>query len=219
MKKILALFGAMLFIGITGCTIKTENTNQEATGKEAEPTKAIANKCTYSVNNATAKLYWTAYKHTQKVEVKGIMDSIVLTNTTKDENILSAIKGTSFSIFTNSVNSNDEGRDKKIRENFFGNMEGTDIISGSIIELNNDTQAQIELTLNGQTVTLPATLTVNDDIIQLRCEVNFNKWETTKALSELNKACEEKHTGIDGKSIFWPQAKILVEVNAIKECL
>ena len=33
------------------------------------------------------------------------------------------------------------------------------------------------------------------------------------------KACEEKHTGVDGKSIFWPEAKILVEVNAIKECL
>ena len=130
--------------------------------------ETIEKKCIYSVQDANSTLYWTAYKHTQKVEVKGIIDSILLRNSVDNENILKAIEGTSFSIFPSSVDSKDEGRDKKIRENFFKIMENNGFIEGRIQEISKigkDIKAKIELTLNGQTVTLPGDIESNDNIV------------------------------------------------------
>ena len=198
-NKYTSFFSILSFVAIIGCNTNNDNTNEKAEESTIDSTNTVVN-CTYSLNNAKTTLYWTAYKHTQKVEVKGTMDSIILTNTTKNENILSIIEGTSFSVFPNSVNSNDEGRDKKIRDHFFGNMKNGNVITGSIIEYNKNGDAKIELAVNGQTVIVPSNVVVENDIIQLRCDINFNNWKANKAQTELNKACEEKHTGIDAVS-------------------
>ena len=144
-----------------------------------------------------------------------------MSNSVESENILKAIEGTSFSIFPSSVDSKDEGRDKKIREHFFEIMESKGFIEGRIQEVSKtgkDIKAKIELTLNGQTVSLLGDIEINDNIIKLRCGLDFNSWNASKSLDALNEVCSEKHTGIDGENILWPDANILIEVTASKNC-
>jgi len=211
----LAIIISVVFAACGGDTSQTENTNVE----EAAPQKVEV--CTYSYNAASTGIYWTAFKHTQKVEVHGVMDSSEVVSADKAESPLELLKSIQINIYSGSVNSKDEGRDKKIREHFFGNMANTDVISGNIKSIEGDASGGtgiLVLKLNDLEKEVKATYKIEGELVQLRCTVDFSTWDCSASLEALQKACEEKHTGEDGETVFWPDVKILVETTLDKEC-
>jgi len=175
--------------------------------------------CSYSYDHKSTNIYWTAYKHTKKAEVKGQFDSIEVVGAQTSNNPVDVIRNIQFRIFTKSVNSKDVNRDKKIRDNFFGTMSNTREITGTVKSLDESTgEGILVLKMNGLEKELPAEYSVEGEVIKLRCVVDLNVWESKGAIDALNKACEEKHTGLDGNSIFWPDVKILVQSTLKKDC-
>lgn len=219
MHRILAIgFGALFLFSCSN----SNNTNQDAAEPESlvQEAEKINESCIYSLDGSKASIYWTAYKHSNRAEVKGQIDSLAMTGEDAD-NILDLIRNASINIYPASVNSKDEGRDQKISTFFFGSMENTKTIKGSIKTLsgtNVSGSGTCLLTLNAVTKEVDITYIVDNETIELRCSLDFTAWNCQEALSNLQKACEEKHTGIDGKTIFWPDAEILVKADIVKQC-
>ncbi|MCH8286957.1 YceI family protein, partial [candidate division KSB1 bacterium] len=136
-------------------------------------------------------------------------------------NPVDVMRNIQFRIFTKSVNSKDVNRDKKIRDQFFGTMSNTQEITGAIKSLDGDEstgEGILILKMNDLEKELPVEYSVEGEVIKLRCVLDLNDWEGKAAIDALNKVCEEKHTGLDGSSIFWPDVKILVQSTLKKDC-
>lgn len=217
--RILAIGLGALFI--FSCN-NTNNTNQETAESESliQGEKETKESCIYSLVNSKANFYWTAFKHSNRAEVKGQIDSLMVAGEDAD-NIMDLLRSVHITLYPATVNSKDKGRDQKISTFFFGSMENTQTIKGKIKTLsgtNVSGSGTCLLTLNAVTKEADVTYIVNNETIELRCSLDFTAWNCQEALSTLQKACEEKHTGIDGKTIFWPDAEILVKADIVKQC-
>ena len=215
--------GKQYFImGATWLLFACSNSNNtEIASEPAEQKETITQTCKYSYDNASTHLYWTAFKHSGRVEVKGQMDSLKVNGTVAAGTIINAIKNASIIIYPGSVDSKDPGRDQKINSFFFGSMIATEEITGSIKSIdgsNKNGTGIISLTLNNVSQDVKMEYVIEEETIQFRCDLDFMDWKCTDAIANLQKACEEKHTGIDGKTVFWPNAKILIETTLIKDC-
>lgn len=212
---LLTVFSAFLF---SSCSTETEETEVSET---AASEVIVVDKCIYLYDHGSTGIYWTAYKHSAKVAVQGILDSIEVTGADKSENLLDLLKNTSFVIYSSSIDSKDPIRDEKIRNFFFGNMINGETISGeitSVIGDESDGDGTINLKINDLEKEVPFVYEIEGEVVKIRCSLDFNNWNCTKSLDELHKACEEKHTGEDGKSIFWPTVDVLIETTLQIEC-
>ena len=190
--------------------------NAEIETKEVEK-EAKAEVCSFEYNNSTT-VNWTAFKLTEKVGVNGAFDSVVVENTKSAASIEEALTGATFSIYTVSSNSNDSLRDWKIANHFFGTMTETESITGSIKSLKDGT-GEVELTMNGVSINVPTTYTINEgNEIFIKATVDVPTWNAQSALDELGEVCAEKHTGPDGKNVLWPDVEVKVFVGFTKEC-
>lgn len=207
------LLGAFI---LTACSTQTEEASvEESASAEVKEETSVS----FSYDHVSTGVYWTAYKHSAKVAVKGIMDSIEVTGAESSESISELLENTRFSVYSTSVDSKDVLRDEKIRKFFFGNMVGGEEIQGQITSALGDNEAgdgSLNLQINDVLLEVPFTYEVEDDLLKLRCSLNFNEWDCGKSLEELHKACEEKHTGEDEKSIFWPNVDVLIETTFIR---
>lgn len=213
-QLLLLSIGWLLF----GCS---SSNDQEVTKQPSPENKTIPQTCEYRYDNQSTSLYWTAFKHTNRVEVKGRIDSLIVNGTATAGNIIDAIKNATIKIYPTSVDSKDQGRDQKISSFFFGSMTATEEITGIIKSIEGSEQngkGIISLTLNNVTQDVKMEYVIEEETIQFRCSIDFLAWKCKEALDNLQKACEEKHTGIDGKTIFWPDANILIETTLLKDC-
>ena len=207
------------FIWLLAACSNPNNTNNETV--TAEQKEDPPQSCEYSYDNSSTQLYWTAFKHTARVEVKGQMDSIKVSGTVAAENMIDVIKEASIILYPKSVDSKDPIRDQKITSSFFGSMENTEEITASIKSVNGNDEkgtGTLSLTLNNFTKDVAMEYIVEGETIQFRCALDFMDWNCTDAMANLQKACEEQHKGVDGKPVFWPDAKILIETTLQKDC-
>jgi hypothetical protein len=96
-------------------------------------------------------------------------------------------------------------------------MANTSEITGSIKSAENG-KAIISLTINEMTLDVPGTLDIVGDTIKLAATVDFKEFGGDEAIATLHEACSEKHTGEDGKSIFWDVVDINVTALYSKSC-
>lgn len=189
--------------------------------KEQSSNDAPAAVCNYSLKENTASVYWTAYKHTAKVGVKGQMDSVIVNGTETATSAMDALANATVEIYTSSINSKDEVRDQKLREIYFGSMSNTETIVGSLISWEGSETAGsclFSLILNDNNQDVTGAYIVEDATVQVRFTMEPNQWGTEDAIAKLGEACAEKHTGEDGKTVFWPDVDILIEVALDKDC-
>lgn len=201
-------------ISISSCgneEIKT-TTESESTGDT----------CFYTFkaeNTATVK--WTAFKTSEKIGVGGQFDEVMVTAGSKSTKITDVLQTIKFSIKTASTNTNDQTRDVKIVNSFFGTMVTSDLIVGQIksAEGDNEEGTCIALiTLNNVESEVSLAYVVNDNIVTLTGEMDINNWNGDAALSALNAVCSDLHKGADGESITWPNVELKIEANLTKKC-
>ncbi len=199
------------------------NGNEKAAqNQEQETAKQEPIACFYSYNSANTTLKWEAYKTTERKGVGGTFNTInVKTAIDSSSKILEVIQSVKFVIPTNSVNSNNEGRDKKIAEFFFGNMKGGDLIIGQVKELQGDEtggKAIFYLTLNDVEKEVTFDYTINDVTVKMTGTVNMEDFMALPAVEALNEQCYDLHKGEDGVSKLWPDVTITIESTLNKYC-
>lgn len=170
------------------------------------PKKEITTKG-YIVESKTTTINWTAYKTTSKTPVKGVFTKVNLENAKHGKTAFEALNGLKFSIPVSSIFTKDTIRDNKLKKFFFGVMDNTKLLSGTI-NMNNETSGTVDLTMNGVTQTLPITYVISDQMVTMEALMDVDNWNAQNALTSLNKACKELHTGEDGITKTWSEVKI-----------
>lgn len=199
-KKLSVVFlGAVLSFGAIACK------------KEIE--KAPAK---FSVEPETITVNWTGYKTTEKVAVKGVFQEIAINNIKNDTSAVGALNGTSFDIPVSSLFSKDPTRDSKLKELFFGVMDATVSLTGTL-NLNSDGTGNIDLKMNGVQHKIPVTFIVSGQLVELEGTMNIGDFNAQPALKSLSEACFDLHKGPDGVSKTWSDVAISAAVYLKKE--
>lgn len=209
MKRIPPIAMALLLVAIFSCN----------NAKKVEETETQASAENFELLSDSTKVSFVAYKTTDKVPVGGEFTDIDISNFGSGDTALEAMDGTEFSIPVSSLFTNDPTgtRDPKILEFFFGALENTELISG-VFNVGADKQCAIDVTLNGQTESIPLTYsTVNDTKFVFDGVMELANWDALGAVASINKACEALHTGTDGISKTWSEVAVHAEVMLAKK--
>jgi len=196
---------SLLIIISIGCKKNTESVEkkqiaQEKTIEENEEIFVI------KPENTTVK--WTAYKTTDRKPVKGKFKVLNFGKKT-GSSVEETLNGLNFSIPVSSLFSNNSGRDSKLKELFFGIMDNTTVLEGTIKYTNQKCIASV--TMNNITKELPLEVSIKQERrVTLKGSMNLENWDALKALASLNKACYELHKGSDGVSKTWEDVSIEV---------
>ncbi|SDX14672.1 YceI-like domain-containing protein [Lutibacter oricola] len=195
MKK-LQLIAILLVLTIVSTSCKSESKKIDSTKEKS-----------YIVEAKTTSINWTAYKTTSKTPVKGQFTKLNVLNAKKANNSIDALNGIKFSIPVSSLFTKDSIRDGKLKKFFFGVMDNTELLSGTI-HMNNETSGTVDLTMNGISQVLPITYVVSDQMVTIEALMDLDNWKAQPAIESLNKVCEDLHKGDDGISKTWSEVKI-----------
>lgn len=203
----------LIVLGLLPIMFACGGSEEETTTEEEVVQEEV---CTYSYDESSTILTWTAFKLTEKVGVDGSFDEINVV-AQESEDMFGVLSGATFDIPVASVNSQDPVRDPKIRDAFFGSMDATASITGEIISIDANT-SKVSITMNGNTVEYDGEVSVEDETITMKTTINILDFDGQKSIDAIGEVCEEKHTGEDGVNKFWEDVNIAVQTKLIKNC-
>ncbi len=207
MKKIVLSLFAISLLSFNSCTSEPGNKEQVKTEKKSSRH--------YTLHPGKANMRWTAFKFTERAGVKGTFNNIQSKETVEGQGLSDALKGLEFDIPVSSINSQNEDRDNKLMNFFFGVMTNTQSITGTFGEFKGDDNGgncNVIINMNGQSKSVNFEYIVEDHALGLNTMIDMNNWEGEFALQSINKKCEDLHKGADGKSIIWPEVKIEIVI-------
>lgn len=150
----------------------------------------FASDCKYNAHSSS--LTWTAFKTPAKVGVKGTFNDIKFNSTTADS-LEKLLNSSSVKITTANVNSNNEGRDAKLVNNFF-NVQGVSNISAKVLSISEKT-AKVEITMNNVKKVIPMNIVYFENVIKLKGAIDLAEFKMLPSLESITKACYELHQG------------------------
>ena len=159
--------------------------------------------CTLSQEGAVT-VGWKAYKTPAKIGVGGIFDDVVYSAIQKEgKNFKEILVGSSVKINTNSVNSKNAGRDKKLVASFF-KLLGSPTIHAKIIDIKQTSEKKkrpregtitITITMNSISKDIPMHYIYHKGVMQAQGFIDLLDFQGSKALASINKACFDLHKG------------------------
>ncbi len=168
----------------------------------------------YTIDNSSIKINWVAFKTTDKVPVKGLFKNVEL-NKTSGTSAIDFLNDLEFSVPVSSIFTDNKERDGKLQKFFFGVMDNTELLSGSI-SITNANDGVIHLNMNGITHDLPIKYDSNNNGTAIKGKLNLDNWNGQDAIESLNKACFDLHTGDDGISKTWNTVQIHISFSELK---
>lgn len=192
----------MMMLGFVGMSFVVLGCKSEAQKKDVV-------EATYSLEKASNAITWTAYKTTEKIPVKGKFTQVDIISGGTGNTIKEAINGTEFSVPISSIFTSDTSRDYKIKNFFFGVMNNTELLTGTL-HIENDSIGYTNLTMNGISKKLPFQYTVVDKTFSMSTTMDVLNWNAENAINSLNNVCLELHKGLDGVSKTWAEVAINV---------
>jgi len=174
--------------------------------KEVVQKKEVENSA-YSLKTAKNTVDWVAYKTTDKLPVKGKFKKVNITKNGEGNTAKDAINGAEFSIPVSSLFTADLSRDFKLKKFFFGFMDNTKLLSGTLI-INDETNGTAAITMNGITKDLAFTYALEGKKFKMNATMNLDDWNAQKAVESLNIACKDLHKATDGISKTWNEVAI-----------
>lgn len=208
---------ALISSALVSCT-----SNQEDTEKEGDVEVKEIQNCIYTYIPNNTDLRFTAYKFLRKAGVGGTFTAIQVEGELSGATAKGVIESLSFSIPTSTVETNNPDRNKKIDSLFFGNLIGTSMIKGEVVELNESDQiATLNITMNEITKEVKGEYKLEDNKFNFAAEIDVNDWSAEKGLTALNEACYDLHTDVengDTVSKLWPDVSLEFETTLEKKC-
>ncbi|MCR1794236.1 YceI family protein [Leptospira sp. WS58.C1] len=179
--------------------------------------------CKYSISSEATGLEWKAFKFTEKTGVGGKFTKLNISGTKSAATVPDTLKGLKFSIDALDLDSGNPERDPKIKGAFFGNLKKNGKIEGSVSSVKLETDGKsgsgvVKLLWNGVSKEVPLQFTLAGEVIEAKGLLDVNQWNAGKALTELNKVCNDLHKGKDGKSVLWPDVEIIIKSTLKKDC-
>jgi len=220
MKKLIytVILGGLLTLTLNSCGEKKEQKKEEKK-TITQDTVIVEKTCTYSLDNESVKLNFTAFKYTEKAGVGGGFDTLEVSSFDEEKTTISeALMNVKFSIVTGSTNTNNPDRDSKIKDSFFGSMKNSTEITGYIESIRPDGEGVILISMNGEDVRGPFAWTYENGSFSLTATVDVHNFAGADALAALNGVCEDLHKGEDGLSILWPNVDVVVEATIKEIC-
>ena len=217
MKKILLSLTAISIL--VACGGEQKPTSKEVANLKTETPikKEVVKVCKKGFDKNATKIGFGGFKTTQKVEVKGYFKKFTIDSTSVADSPEEIFANASIIIPVDYIETNDIGRNRRIREEYFGNMEATQNITGKIINFNKDSnQVKIELTINSVSNEVDFDYAVLEDTLSINGTIDILDFDASSALNAINKACEVLHKGADGISKTWSEANIYIS-TVIKE--
>jgi hypothetical protein len=204
----------LMILGLLPVMIACGGSEEESDTSETEEIQEEV--CTYSYDETSTVLTWTAFKLTEKIGVDGSFNEI---NVTAEDNsdMFGVLTGATFEIPVSSCNSQDAARDTKIVNSFFGNMESTELLSGSINSIDANS-ASVSVTMNGQTIDYEGEVSVEGETVTMKTTIDITDFDGQVAIDSLGVVCSEKHTGEDGVNKLWSDVDIAVKTTLLKSC-
>ncbi len=223
MKKLLIaglIASTTLIFGCSQSDTKTEGTTAESNSGEQTEENTTAG-CVYTYNGESTKVKWTAYKTTAKVGVSGVFTQMGSDAPQKETSVPNMLNGGRFEIQTTSINSENEERDGKIREFFFGSMANPLSVRGELNNAKGDDESgtlSITLSINDSKQMLEARYSVDDTYLDITTQMRLPEIGLGDAAKAMNKACYELHKGEDGESKLGDEVDILITTVLMKKC-
>jgi polyisoprenoid-binding protein YceI len=205
----------LLILGLAPFMLACGGSEEEATSEEGEE-EVAQEVCTYSYDSESTVLTWTAFKLTDKIGVDGTFDQINVT-AEDNEDMFGVLSGSTFEIPISSLNTQDAGRDMKLKNSFFGNMESTEMLTGSVNSID-ASSASVSITMNGNTVDYDGTVSVEGETVTMKMTLDILDFDGQVMMDSLSIVCEEKHTGPDGVNKLWSDVEIAVKTTLTKTC-
>ena len=165
----------------------------------------------FSIEPKTITVNWTGYKTTDKVAVKGQFKEIEISNIKESGTAVDALNGVEFSIPISSLFTDEPIRDSKLKQLFFGVMDNTLSLTGTL-NLSKDGTGAIDLLMNGVQQKIPVTYIASGQLVELEGTMNLDNWNGQAALASINEACFDLHKGPDGISKTWNEVAISAAV-------
>lgn len=209
-KRLLIFAMSGLILAACGGEENTEET-------PAVEDEVVEQACTYSYDPEETVLTWTAFKLTEKIGVNGTFNQINVTANDGAADMFEVLTGADFTIPVSSLNSQDEVRDPKIKNSFFGVMTETLDITGTIASLSANS-GTVEITMNGVSKSYDGEVTVDGEEITFQTTIDILDFDGQEAIDSLGVVCEEKHTGEDGVNKLWSDVDIAVKTTLVKTC-
>ena len=200
MKKIILLTAISIAFILVSC--------------KKEPKKEPAK---FSVVAETITVNWTGYKTTSKIPVTGQFQTVEISNSNESTTAKEALNGAEFSLPVSSLFSGDDDRDSKLKQLFFGVMDATVALSGTLT-LGDDGNGVINLKMNNVSKELPITYVVSGQLVELSGTLDIvNDFQAQAALESISKACYELHKGPDLISKTWSDVGISAAIYLSKK--
>lgn len=199
MKKI-AVLVVFLIVAFSISSCKSEKKPDYSKSKEVK--EEVKSTVAFSLKNANNEIIFTAYKTTDKVPVGGQFKKVDIISGGEGNSIKEAINNTEFSIPVSSLFTKDTSRDFKIKKFFFGVMDNTKLLSGTLT-IENDSIGYTNIKMNGVTEKVPFKYTIKDKTFTMDATMDISKWNALEALNSLNTVCKDLHKGADGVSKTW----------------
>lgn len=203
MKKIIVIVLALA----TTVSCKNEDKGKTDVIPKEGKTKEVQ---IYKIDTSGVYVHWTAFKFTERVGVSGIFEDYTLTVSKNAKSVEELMKNGEISINTQSVNSNSEIRDKKLRDIFFNTFH-TNTIKGKITSAYNE-QGTLSLTMNNISENVNYSYVAKNDTLTINSSLDLSKWNGVEAVKALNKECYDLHKGTDGVSKLWPDVLVKIKI-------
>lgn len=199
MNKITLLISLSLVLIFSSCKDKNPKSNTD---------KKNTTEKLYYLNNFRSNINWTAYKTSDKIPVNGKFKEVnVIQNGGKT--ISEALDGLVFEIPISSIFTNNQDRDYKLKNIFFGKLIDSAVLKGKInVKSVND--GEFSLTMNGITKSFPFSMDVIGNKVDFVSQIKLSKWQTELAVKAINEACYELHKGPDGVSMIWDEVDLKI---------
>ncbi len=194
---------SILFASCSG----PEETEMEASPKES---------CFYAYNEGATTLTWTAFKTNDKVGVPGSFNRITV-NSESGEDPKDVLESIEFTIETASVETNDQDRNAKVAEHFFGTI-NTPEITGRIVALKDNGKALVAISMNGIEVDVEGDYTLEGKVFNYKTSIDLSKWKALEGINKLNSICKDLHTGADGVSKLWSEVTLSLSTTLSSDC-
>lgn len=208
-KYLLGVLSVGLLIGMTACSGKTEQAE--------EPTQQEEKVCFYSYNEGSTEFTWTAFKTPEKVGVPGSFNDIKVESESSDDK-MAVLESLSFSMETATVETNNEDRNGKIADKFFGTI-STPQITGKVKSIGEDGKATFEVTMNGITKDVTGEYTLEENTFSFNSSIDVADWDAMAGIAALNEICHSLHmTDGQGESKLWSEVDLSFKTTLSSDC-
>ncbi|MDD9950498.1 MAG: YceI family protein [Zetaproteobacteria bacterium] len=176
-------------------------------------------RCRFQFDDTSAGVTWTGYKFSEKVGVSGTFDVVTFSQNSKSASVASLVKSVHFRVDSASINSGMPARDKKLALYLFGSMLDPGAITGKVKSYRPKLKvATASILMNGVSQDVAFAVADNGNQLLFTGEIDLLSFKMKKGFERIAKACQELHTGPDGKAKTWSVVGLKVVAPYAKTC-